>query len=84
MGEAKNRRLREREDALRVLDDWATEPSAEEQATLAAIRSLPVVRVERVPPAQIAYMRMKERLCHDNCAWYEENDSSGSSKAVTG
>lgn len=84
MGEAKRRRLREREDALRVLDLWAMAPSLGERATLAAIQSLPIVRVERVPPAKVAWMRMKERLCHDNCAWYEKNDPSGSSKAVTG
>lgn len=84
MGEAKKRRLREREDALRVLDQWAVAPSTGEKAALAAIQSLPVVRVERVPPAQIAYMRTRERLCHDNCVWYEKNDPSGNSKAVTG
>lgn len=84
MGEAKKRRLRQREDALRVLDQWAVTPTAGERATLAAIQSLPVVRVERVPSALIAYMRMKERLCHDNCAWYEKNDPSGEWKAVTG
>ena len=84
MGEAKKRRLREREGALRVLDQWAVPPSAEEQAALAAIQSLPVVRVERLPSAQIAYMRTRERLCHDNCAWYERSDPSGEWKAVTG
>ncbi|WP_201314366.1 hypothetical protein [Dyella sp. EPa41] len=84
MGEAKKRLIRQRADFLRVLDQWSAEPSAGEMEALAAIQSLPVVRVDRVPADQLAKMRMKERLCHDNCAWYEANDPAGEWKAVTG
>lgn len=84
MGQAKLRRLRQRASILRVLDGWSKEPSAWEKEALAAIRSLPVVRVEREPAARLAWARMKERLCHDNCAWHEQNDPSGDSKAITG
>jgi hypothetical protein len=84
MGDAKRRRLRERASILRVLDGWSNEPSAWEAETLATIRLLPVVTVERESAARLAWARMKERLCHDNCAWYEQNDPSGDSKAMTG
>lgn len=84
MGEAKKRLIRQRESILRVLDQWAKPPSNAEQEALAAIQTLPIIRVQRAPRGQIAWMRMKERLCHDNCAWYEENDPTKGWKAVTG
>jgi len=84
MGESKQRRLRERATLLKVLDLWSKEPSAGEMETLAAIRSLPIVGVERDPADRLAFMRMDEGLCHSNCAWFEQNDPSRAWKAITG
>ena len=84
MGEAKLRRMSARADILRVLDRWSQPPSEWEAAMVAEVRQLPVLVVRRASPEQLSWCRMKPRLCHDNCAWYERNDPTGRSKVCTG
>lgn len=84
MGQAKQRQKREREDMLRVLEKWSYPPSEWEAAMVSEVEQLPVTIVQREPPERLAWARMKPRLCHDNCAWYERNDPTGKSKACTG
>jgi hypothetical protein len=84
MGQAKLRQRRERDSLLRVFDDWSHPPSEWEAAMVREVKQLPTVLVSRVPPERLAQMRMKPRLCHDNCHWYAEHDPSGATRACSG
>lgn len=84
MGEAKRREAALREQLLKTLDCWTFPASQWEADTIVEIKALPVVLVERMPPADIAYMRMPTSKCHANCQWYEANDPTKTFKAVVG
>ncbi|QBX36888.1 hypothetical protein E4M02_04400 [Brevundimonas sp. S30B] len=84
MGEAKKRDAALRAEFSRVLDMWSFPPSEAEARTVAEVEALPAVTVERESAERLEWARMKPRLCHDNCAWYERNDPTGTAKSVTG
>jgi hypothetical protein len=84
MGEAKKRQKQLREEFTRILDSWAFAPSDSEAQTVTEVQALPSITVEREPPERLEWARMKPRLCHDNCAWYQRNDPTREAKAVVG
>lgn len=84
MGEKKKKDEALRATMLRTLDLWAFPPSDWETQTLSEIRSLPILKVERASAEQLAWARMKERLCHDNCAWYANADPEKLTTVVHG
>ncbi|HEV7353717.1 MAG TPA: hypothetical protein VGN74_11380 [Brevundimonas sp.] len=84
MGEAKRRQAELRDQLLRKADQWAFPPSQWEADTVAELKTLPVVTVERMSAQDIAYMRMPASECHGNCRWYEANDPTGTFRAVVG
>jgi hypothetical protein len=84
MGDAKKKF-----EALRALmreecDQWSKPPSDEEQATLQELLELPAVRAVRATPENLAVMGMTAKNCHENCAWYADNDPGGEWEHVFG
>lgn len=59
-------------------------PSAWEAALVEELLDENVECVPRVSPEDLAWMRMPANHCHQNCWWYEANDPTGRSRAVTG
>lgn len=84
MGQAKRRREELRLAMLEKGKDWDFPPSQWEADVCSELKEEDVIVVPRVPPDQIAWMRMPANQCHANVRWYVENDPQKSSRAVVG
>ena len=73
-----------RREALKKSAEWDFPTSAWEEEVCAELREDDVVLVRRAPAEQLAWSRMPAGQCHANARWYEQNDSSGKARMVTG
>ena len=64
----------------RLLD----EPTEEERRLVREVRNLKTVTVKRAPLSVIRHMRMVERQCHQNAAFYARHDPTKSCRMVSG
>jgi len=84
MGEARKRRDTLRTRLLAEVDRLSMPPSAEEQALVAELDALDIIRVYRQPKARLDKARMRPRMSHDNARWFEKNDPDKAARAITG
>lgn len=84
MGEAKLKLEAIRKRHIELSKHWDFPPTAEEAVVCAGLRELSIVTVRRASPEELAFMRMPANSCHQNAWWYERNDPTGRSRAVTG
>ncbi|MBL0926014.1 MAG: hypothetical protein IBJ12_16300 [Sphingomonadaceae bacterium] len=84
MGEAKRRMDAERRRLLDQAESWMVAPSEWEAALVEELLDAELECVPRMSTEDLAWMRMPANRCHENCWWYEANDPTGRSKAVTG
>jgi len=84
MGEAKRRREAQRKLFLAECDLWGQEPTQEEVTLLAQIGQMKKHTIQRVPPEQLAYMRMLPQECHQNCFSYVRLDPNKESRMLSG
>jgi len=84
MGQAKTKLEAMRTRQLELAAYWDFPPTPEEAAICAGLRDMEIVIAQRASPADLSYMRMPKNSCHENVSWYERNDPTGQSRAVTG
>jgi hypothetical protein len=84
MGEAKKSREMLRAAMMAELERLMVPTSPEEDALNDEIRALEFYEFDRVPDAQLRYMKMEPQRCHQNAAAYTKLDPSGESRHISG
>ena len=84
MGDAKRKLENVRRALLREIESWAFPATEWEARTVAEVRALPVVTVQRYPDEALAQMRMPPRQCHPNARFMQENDPERRLKHIVG
>ena len=84
MGEARRKMQKLRESLLWQAESWCFSPSDWETSLVDEILDIPIVHVPRMLRNQIDWMGMPSQRCHENAFWYEKNDPTNQTKAVTG
>ena len=84
MGEAKRRENALREMMIKEFQGWQFKMQPDEIVAYNEIEKLKTVIVKRYPEDKLEYMRMKPKLCHDNCEFLVENDPNKETIQVVG
>ena len=84
MGQARTKLEAIRKKHLELADYWDFPATPDEAVICEGLRHIEIVVVRRASRAELAYMRMPENSCHENARWYERNDPTRQSRAVTG
>lgn len=84
MAEASRNREKLRAAMIAELERLMEPTCPEEDALNDEIRALKFYEFDRVPDAQLRYMKMEPQRCHQNAAAYEKLDPTGESRHISG
>lgn len=84
MGQAKRRKGALKEQLLLHADWWTFAPTDWEGILVRQLLDLPAFVIPRMDEKDLAAMKMAPNQCHANVRWYERNDPTGQSRAISG